>query len=381
MKHLPSITVVSALLLASAHSKTININLYNNGGGADISQLDIDELAGFTPVSGDHWNNIGFNNGNLSSAAAQKNITLKDDAANATAATFISTLNSAFVGFSGASQGAGTEGNRDMMSSYLSFKPSDGGNLQVTGLDSSFTTPGYKVYVYFDTDSTNRVHTLTLTPNGSSALVKIGDDSSSYSGTFVSSTGSGNYANMAIFENITASSFTLAMNANSGRAAVNGIQIVSNDHTLPPAAPEITLFKADDHYVTSGTSIQLNWQASDATTLIIDHGIGMSLAVLQTEVVPHRSSLIRQLRSSYRSLIQQEPQQALCGLLSVPKDRTLYFLWSMIWAGKTPQFHSTPAPLYLINAIEPLICKLSPLMAGSLPRPMPVRFVHPHAFH
>ena len=156
------------------------------------------------------------------------------------------------------------------MTSYLSYDINvDTGNLQVTGLGTDFTTPGYKVIVYFDTDNANRTHTLTLTPAGGSALVKVGDDSGSYSGTFVETTGAGNYANYAVFENITAASFTLVMDSNTGRAAVNGIQIVSNDHPMPV---EINSLTANDYYVTPGTSVTLTWATEHATSLTLNPG-------------------------------------------------------------------------------------------------------------
>ena len=149
--------------LPPPRARTISINLYNSAGDADNNQLDAGELAGVIPVDGEHWNNIGFANGTLSGAAAQKNLAVKDDGGHAAAATFISTLGSGWVGYSGASLGGGTAGSRDLMNSYLSFddpndgdSPNDTGGLQVTGIGSAFTTPGYDVIVYFDTDNSNR---------------------------------------------------------------------------------------------------------------------------------------------------------------------------------------------------------------------------------
>lgn len=250
------------------YGRSININLYNNSGTADNNQVDSDETAGVIPVDGQHWNNIGFNNGTVTGAAAQRNQAVKDDSGNASAATFVSTLGSGYVGYSGAN--GSNSGSKDMMTSYLSFNQgTDTGNLQITGIGSAFTTPGYKIYVYFDTDNANRTHTLTLTPSGSSPLVKVGDDSGTYSGTFVTSTGSGSYANVAVFENITSPAFTLVMQSSVGRAAVNGIQIVSNDHPQPPS---INSFTTSDYYVSPGSNLALNWTTEDATTLTLNPG-------------------------------------------------------------------------------------------------------------
>ena len=267
----PLMFTLPFLLLVPAHGTSININLYNSEGTVGSNQVEGEETAGLIPIAGNHWNNIGFSNGNISGDATHKNQAVKDDSGNTSAATFISTLNSAFVGYSGATQGTGTVGSRDMMNSYLSFKPSDGGNLQVTGLGNDFTKPGYKVYVYFDTDSTNRPHTLKLTPSGAAPVAKAGNDSGTYSGTFVTATGSSHYANVAVFENVTASSFTLTMDSNASRVAVNAIQIVSNDHTSPPT---IESFTVNDCYVTPGTAVNLNWQTTYATSITIDRMVG-----------------------------------------------------------------------------------------------------------
>ncbi|MFC4991459.1 sulfatase [Rubritalea tangerina] len=260
-----------ALLPASTLAKSININLYNNAGSASNNQVTDNALAGDVPISAEHWNNIGFNNGNVAGAAVQRNLPVKDDAGTPNAATFISSLNSGYVGYSGASQGAGSVGSRAIMNSYLAFKPSDGGNLQVSGLDSSFTAPAYKVYVYFDTDSADRSHTLTLTPNNAAAISKYGDDSGTYSGTFVPTSGAGNYANLAVFENLQATSFTLNVDSSVGRAAVNAIQIVTNNHVFPPT---ITSFSANDYYTPPSSPITLTWNASEADSLTISPSIG-----------------------------------------------------------------------------------------------------------
>ncbi len=259
------------MALALAHAKTISLNIYNNDGAAETNLVDSGETAGEVSIAAEHWNNLGFSNGNISGAAAQKNVALKDDSGNASAAQFVSSLNSAYVGYSGATQGSGSLGSRNLMNSYLAFKPSDGGNLQISGLSTDFSNPGYRVYVYFDTDNADRTHTLILTPAGSAPLVKTGTDSGTYSGKFVQTSGAGNYANVAVFENISAASFTLAMNSNVGRAAVNGIQIVSNDHVFPPT---IDSFNVNDYYVAPGTEVTFSWKTSDASTISIDQNVG-----------------------------------------------------------------------------------------------------------
>ncbi|NWK55056.1 sulfatase [Verrucomicrobiaceae bacterium N1E253] len=325
-------------LASSVDAKTININLFNNAGSTESNQIINGDAAGNIPIAAQHWNNIGFNNGDLSGAAAQRNLSVKDDQGNSSAATFISSLNSAYVGYSGASQGEGSASSRSLMNSYLAFKPSDGGGLQINGLDSTFTSPGYRVYVYFDTDSSNRSHTLTLTPLESQAMVKAGDDSGTYSGTFVQTTGAGNYANFAVFENVTSRSFTLAMDSSVGRAAVNGIQIVSNDHVFPPS---IESFSANDYYVTPGTAFNLSWQTTGATSISITPQIG-DVTSLSTDGDGNTSSSATST-TTYTLTASNTGGSTTATLrmgVGLPKPNILFFLVDdMGWQDTSVPFH------------------------------------------
>ena len=107
----------------------------------------------------------------------------------------------------------------------------------------------------------------------------MGDDSGTYAGEFVEASGAGSYANYALFGNLTATSFSLAMASNVGRAAVSGIQLVSNDH---PQRPEVNAFAASDYYVTPGTEVTLSWETEGAETLVLDPG-GVDLLPLSTD--------------------------------------------------------------------------------------------------
>ncbi|MGB0774742.1 MAG: sulfatase-like hydrolase/transferase, partial [Akkermansiaceae bacterium] len=343
----PTLTILLTLACTlSLHARSISVNLFNNAGAADNNQLESGETAGVIPVSGEHWNNIGFNNGVLSGAAAQRNQAIKDDDGNTSAATFISTLGSAYVGYAGVS---GTEdGSRDLMSSYLSFDAgTDTGNLQINGIGSAFTSPGYKVIVYFDTDNSNRTHTLTLTPSGGSALVKVGDDSGSYSGTFVETTGAGNYANYAVFENLTAASFTIAMDSNTGRAAVNGIQIVSNDHPVPPKIQSLT---TSNHYVSAGTTVTLSWQVDGATSMTLNPG-NIDLLPLSTNgagstsVTVNTTTTYTLTASNVAGNVNSSIRVGVGG----PKPNILFFIVDdMGWQDTSVAFHhdsaGTPIP-------------------------------------
>ncbi|MFT5853342.1 MAG: arylsulfatase A-like enzyme [Verrucomicrobiales bacterium] len=261
MKFLPAI--LSLLSVASAiQARTIDINLHIIGQDT----VTTGETAGHVPVAGVHWNNIGFTAG---SGAALADVQLKDDNGTATAARFESTLGSAFMGSSGAT--GPVNGDRDMMASYLSFRAADPGLLRISDLGTDFTSPGYQVYVYFDTDATNRTHTITLTPSGEPAMPISGDDSGTYSGTFVQAVGAGTAGNLAVFTGLSSPSFVIEMDSNIGRGAVNGIQVVSNNH---PATPVISSFEAASPSIPSGSSTTLSWDSAGATSLSIAPDVG-----------------------------------------------------------------------------------------------------------
>ncbi len=251
-----------------AAARTINVNLYNSNGTAADHQIQSADSAGAVPVAAQHWSQIGFPAGSLSGGSPQRSVALTDDAGNA-AASFVSTLETAYVSNSGAAVAAPDSGNGRLMASYLAYddpadgeSPDDTGHLRIENLSSTFTTAGYRVYVYFDTDGGDRTHTITVTPDGGSAQQVVGEDSGTFSGDLVAAVGSGAYANVAVFTNLTASGFTLAMDSNTGRAAVNGIQVVNAEQPLPP---EILSFTTDDIYLAPGESAMLSWAVEGET--------------------------------------------------------------------------------------------------------------------
>ena len=236
-----TLTVFFAIVSA-AHGQTININLYRTSGDDDVTRLRPGEVAGVVPVDGVHWNNIGFPGGDLAGSQCQADQPLVNDRGNANAGHFRSTLTSAYVSYSGANRSSGRNGNGGLMGAYLAFDspddgqaPDDKGCLTVSGLGAPFTTEGYRVYVYFDCDADNRTFTITLTPAGAQPRSATGTDSGTFVGKFVKAAGCGTYANMAEFRNLTSPTFTINMDSSFGRGAVNGIQIVSADHVLPPS--------------------------------------------------------------------------------------------------------------------------------------------------
>lgn len=217
-----------ALGTASLSAVQIGINFLNSDQQATHTIAD-SAPAGLVPLDGAAWNQFGFNFGQRRNSL---NAPLVDSRGN-TAATLDFDLNQSYVGNNSA---VATEpddaGSLSMMASYISWDPVDGttpedsGQIAITGLGSDFTTPGYDVYVYFDADVNTRTFTFTL--NGTASTPAA--DSSTWNGTFRETSLFPTDGNVAVFRNLTASDLVLLADSNSGRAAVNAIQIVSQDH-------------------------------------------------------------------------------------------------------------------------------------------------------
>lgn len=222
----PWIPLVGILLLTHVQAARIGINFHHSGAGAD-HVVAPEQTAGLSPLEGGDWNHVGFAFGQ-----AQRTLTtaLADDSGNATAATLSFDLDQSYVGNSG-SAGGGT-GDHALMASYISWDPVDGtspddtGNIAITGLGTDFTGPGYEVYVYFDADVNNRTFTFTL--NGVSSTPCA--DASTWSGEYRGADAHPADGNVAVFRGLSAADLTLIADSDTGRAAVNGIQIVSADH-------------------------------------------------------------------------------------------------------------------------------------------------------
>ncbi|MCA9188244.1 MAG: PEP-CTERM sorting domain-containing protein, partial [Planctomycetales bacterium] len=221
----------SAMLIATTAcaQQSISINLWNaDAGSVENNTVVAGRTAGLVPVDGQFWNNLSFPGGVVD---AQLTSPLMDSTGNANAATFTSTLQSAFVGFSGAAGAAPDTGDRAMMASYLSYDiagegtaPDDLGNLTISGLGNAFTGPGYDVYIYSDADANNRLFSITI--GGETRTI---NDNQTYDGTF-NEGGSGSNENFAIFRGLNGGSFSIEMDSSAGRGAVNGIQIVVRDN-------------------------------------------------------------------------------------------------------------------------------------------------------
>ena len=196
-----------------ANGATVSVNMSNSG--IATSTLAPGDVAGIVAVS--NWNNVDISGTTVAPTA------LVDGTGAATTATFESTLTTSFNGDSGS--GNATP-DHTMMQAYISWDQVDGSNpedeglLEIAGLGSDFTSPGYDVYLYADADANNRTYSITV--DGQTGTVV---DSATYSGAFT--TGTGTDDNYLLFSGLTASSFTIQMDSNAGRGAINGLQIVA----------------------------------------------------------------------------------------------------------------------------------------------------------
>jgi len=219
----PHVFATCLALFSPLGAVSINVNFYNSGGtGHSIAS---GETAGLIPVDGAQWNQFGFVFGTGQSTL---NTPLTDSAGTPNAATLDFDLNQSYVGNSSAS--GAPAGDQSMMASYVAWDPVDGttpedsGQITITGLGSAFTTPGYDVYIYFDADANNRTFTFTL--NGTPVTSA---DSSTWNGVYREAALFPGNGNVAIFRGFTAANLTLIADSNTGRAAVNAIQIVAGD--------------------------------------------------------------------------------------------------------------------------------------------------------
>ena len=247
-------------------------------------QLSSGETAGQSPIDGSFWNNINVQaGGSHGSGTIFPSTALQNNAGNANAATISTSANSAwFTGYAASSAANANElnlsGNHDdLFNSYLGLNSSEA-DISVTNISSLYTSSGYMVIVYSDSDrrggsSSLRTSRFTLTPSGSGAIVRdVLDPGGTFNNTYVdAATAGNNYGNYTIFTGLTAASFTLDVDSpDGGRGAISGFQIIATSN--PP--PSISSFSANDLYVSSGDPVTLSWNVSNATSLSIDQGVG-----------------------------------------------------------------------------------------------------------
>ena len=282
---------------ATASSISINFHANDTDALAD-HQLEAGESAGLTPLDGSHWNNISVGNPAVNGGAAIFAPTsLVDDVGNASAATISSSLGTGatgswFVGYAASSASDENEltngiSDDNLFNSYLATNAGDDFVLNVAGLGADFTTEGYSLIIYSDSDrrntSTNNVRQslYTITPDGGAPMNGFveDDDGASvvniFDGTYIPSDGvddGADYSNYVVIGGLSASEFTLEIDSpDGGRGAISGFQIIAGDGgvVLPPV---IHSFVADDHYVGVGDPVQLSWDVGNADSLTLDPG-------------------------------------------------------------------------------------------------------------
>ena len=244
------VAALGAVAVRADSTSAISVNFFHTGGA-----LPADDWAGAPRLPG--WNNVevpgGF--GVTTGAGGLGPLELRDGS-DEPAAQLTSTLQSYYNGVSGTSA---DNGDGLMMAEYVSWDPpgdgvtpDDLGRILVSDLGPGFTEPGYSVTIFADADNNER--TFTVTVNGRSVT---GSDLSTFNGVFIPAAGAGTDANQFVFEDLRDASFTIDVASSTGRAALNGLQIVANDF-LPPEeppppeppppgdGPNVVLFVVDD---------------------------------------------------------------------------------------------------------------------------------------
>ncbi len=259
MKFLSRVALILSCISLPLSARILSVN-FEAGTTSSGDELAAADSAGVFSIA--HWNNINVGTLNASHAVNVPSTPLKDDTGVATTGTIAINLASAYVGNSGS--GSSTN-NHKMMSSFVARNASDSGNISIANLPAPYTA-GYSVYVYFDADANTR--TFDITVDGTTIQAK---DASTFNGTYKNAATTPLDANYVVFTGLTASSFSIIMDSDSGRAALNGIQIVSDDHPVPPT---IQSFTVNDYYVAPGSPVTFSWETDGATTISIDQSVG-----------------------------------------------------------------------------------------------------------
>ena len=260
MKVYLTLALILAVLtpsLASATTLSVNFHVGNDADAQADHELAAGETAGLLPVDGAFWNNInvGTAGANNTSAPIFPSTPLNDSSNNFAATIAPSVDSSWFVGYAASSAAGAAElglaGNDDdLFNSYLALNgpngdgsPPDEAVLNVTGISSTFTSNGYNLIIYSDSDrgaasGADRTSVFTVTPGGGSAITVLTEDDGSvgaaaatFSGTYVLSDNSDttdDYSNYTVISGLTADSFTLEITSpDGGRGAINGFQLVA----------------------------------------------------------------------------------------------------------------------------------------------------------
>lgn len=238
---------------------SIGVNFHYDASGALVPS----DVAGLVPSKG--WNNVDVGAfGNFTNTAPTNASLLFANGQTSGASVTLSVG----TGYNGASGSGGGTPDRLLYAQYVSWNsPADSGGIAFSNLPASLTSGGYDVFVHFDADQTNRTFTIRL-----DAETTIGSDFGTFNGTFVRAEGVAAHANYARFTGLTNTAFTLTMSSDTGRGAVNAIQLVP--HAATPPDLRILEFTPVPGRITNGAAATLRWRVTDATALSISPLVG-----------------------------------------------------------------------------------------------------------
>ena len=287
------------LVLTAVEQETpssISVNFHSNDSDAlEEHRLTSGESAGFLPVDGTGWNNINVGNAQTRTGSSIFFPTILNDDLGNNSGVILSSLLTAgtsgswFVGYAASSAGDGEElsngiSDDSLFNSYLATNSSDNFDLNISGLGPDFTSEGYHLIIYSDSDrrntgTQNRRSVYTITSDAGSPMTAFVEDDdgavavNTFDGTYLLSDGVDNgadYSNYVIVDGLTSSDFTISIDSpDGGRGAISGFQIIPG---ALPSSPIITLFEADDQYIQPNSTVQLSWETSDADSLILNPG-------------------------------------------------------------------------------------------------------------
>ena len=250
--------------MVASNAAIISINFHvgdDNDAQAD-HELTGTEAAGLDGNTS--WNNVNVGVGATNPAAAEifAPVTLSDDSGNASAGTLTSTLTAGttatwFAGYAATQASANGEiglagtNDDDLFNSYLALNgpngdgtPLDNFVLTVSGLGADYTTFGYSIVIYSDSDRRNstaanvRTSVFTISPTGgTTSTILVEDDDATeavntFAGTYIESdndTTGADYSNYTVLEGLTADTFEIEVTSpDGGRGAISGFQIIAN---------------------------------------------------------------------------------------------------------------------------------------------------------
>lgn len=273
----------SLAAISLAQADVINIAFHQNADTVSGFDSRPDGEVVSTGSNGSaHWNNF---RGDTDTAQFSGKALVLGNGESTTATLGIS------AGFTGSNNNNWSSGTDDhvMFEGWYGLKHNEA--LVVAGLPANFSSAGYTVIVYGDSNDNNRTMHYTI-----GEVTKMIEDRGTFSGTVAEDT------NQATFTGLTESGFTITGNPNVGdfRSAICGIQIITNDH---PKLPRIGEFTVDDQYLEPGQSASLSWVVDEFSTGIeirdqADNAIHSSSSTTGSFSVTPQDSMIYTLTAS-----------------------------------------------------------------------------------